>query len=227
MFPIIYTPTEADAIASYSHLFRRSAGLFLSPPHAREGGMEKDFLIACGGRKLDLIVVSDGEQILGIGDQGSGGIWISEAKAAIYTLVAGVDPSKALSVVLDVGTNNSDLREDPLYVVSRIAFFLSFLFSLYPSRLSYNPLAIDSSDQARPQLYLLPQFFFFDPLSLQGWDHDRIRGKEYSEFVDQFVQLVIKYQKQCLLHFEDFGVSNAQTLLERYKNQHTIFNDDM
>lgn len=65
--------------------------------------------------------MSDGEQILGIGDQGSGGIGISSAKAAIYTLAAGVDPSKCLAVCLDVGTNNGGLRKDPLYVVSQRA----------------------------------------------------------------------------------------------------------
>ena len=89
MFPIIYTPTEADAIANYSHLFRRSEGLFLSPP--RMDKMEEDFLNACDNRELELIVVSDAEAILGIGDQGSGGIGISAAKAVIYTLAAGVE----------------------------------------------------------------------------------------------------------------------------------------
>ncbi|GFZ48749.1 NAD-dependent malic enzyme [Saitozyma sp. JCM 24511] len=114
MYPVIYTPTEADAIANYSHLFRRSEGLYLSPPEM--DGMEAEFLDACEGRELDLIVVSDGEAILGIGDQGSGGIGISSAKAVIYTLAAGIDPAKALAVVLDVGTNNEDLLNDELYI---------------------------------------------------------------------------------------------------------------
>jgi malate dehydrogenase (oxaloacetate-decarboxylating) len=117
-------------------------------------------------------VVSDGEQILGIGDQGSGGIGISSAKAAIYTLVAGIDPAESLAVCLDVGTNNEDLRNDPLYLV--------------------RGWQIDV------------RVFAANVLSLQGWNHERVRGERYDEFVDKFVQLVMKHQPQCLLHFEDF-----------------------
>ncbi|OCF77327.1 malate dehydrogenase (oxaloacetate-decarboxylating) [Kwoniella mangroviensis CBS 8886] len=174
MFPIVYTPTEADAISDYSHLFRRSEGLYLSPPEFDK--MEEDFLDACEGRDLDLIVVSDGEAILGIGDQGSGGIGISSAKAVIYTLAAGVDPAKALAVTLDVGTNNEDLLKDDLYI---------------------------------------------------GYREKRLRGDKYDEFVDKFVGLVKKHQPKCLLHFEDFGVTNAQRLLARYRDQHSVFNDDI
>ncbi|KAF8215808.1 hypothetical protein K438DRAFT_1914729 [Mycena galopus ATCC 62051] len=90
LIPIIYTPTEAEAISNYSHLFRRSEGLYLT-------------------KKYDLIVCSDSEAILGIGDQGVG---ISEAKS----IVGGIDPSQSLSVVLDVGTDNKDLLDDHLYV---------------------------------------------------------------------------------------------------------------
>jgi malate dehydrogenase (oxaloacetate-decarboxylating) len=60
-----------------------------------------------------------------------------------------------------------------------------------------------------------------------GWDHDRVRGNEYTSFVDKFANLVVKHQPQCLLHFEDFGVSNAQMLLERYKSKQAVFNDDI
>nr|XP_031860408.1 uncharacterized protein CI109_004018 [Kwoniella shandongensis]KAA5527480.1 hypothetical protein CI109_004018 [Kwoniella shandongensis] len=174
MFPIIYTPTEAEAIADYSHLFRRSEGLYLSPPDVDQ--MEVDFLDACEGRELELIVVSDAEAILGIGDQGSGGIGISSAKAVIYSLVAGIDPAKALAVSLDVGTNNSDLLDDPLYI---------------------------------------------------GYREKRLRGQKYDAFLEKFVGLVKKHQPKCLLHFEDFGVTNAQSLLARYRDQHSIFNDDI
>lgn len=114
LYPIVYTPTEADAIAQYSHLFRRFEGLYLSPPE--EDQIEAMFLDAVEGRELDLIVVSDAEAILGIGDQGSGGIGISSAKAVIYTLAAGIDPARALAVSLDVGTNNEDLLKDDLYL---------------------------------------------------------------------------------------------------------------
>ncbi|KAG8967503.1 NAD-dependent malic enzyme, mitochondrial [Tulasnella sp. 419] len=138
MLPIVYTPT-AEAIANYSHLFRRSEGLFLSYPHADR--IEKDFLDAIHGRDIELIVVSDAEAILGIGDQGVG-----------------------------------NLLHDPLYV---------------------------------------------------GWSHKRLRGTKYDDYVDSFVQLVRKHLPQSLLHFEDFGVENAQRLLEKYRNTHAIFNDDI
>ncbi|OCB86432.1 hypothetical protein A7U60_g6553 [Sanghuangporus baumii] len=174
LMPIIYTPTEADAIAQYSHLFRRSEGLYLTFPNADT--MEEDFLEQVRGRDIDLVVCSDAEAILGIGDQGVGGIGISTAKAVVYTLIGGVDPGKSLPVTLDVGTNNEDLLKDPLYV---------------------------------------------------GWQSRRVRGKEYDEFIDKFVQLVRKYLPHSLLHFEDFGVSNAQRLLSLYRDKHAVFNDDV
>ncbi|KAF8167155.1 hypothetical protein B0H34DRAFT_779044 [Crassisporium funariophilum] len=111
LVPIIYTPTEAEAISNYSHLFRRSEGLFLTFPD--QDRMEEDFLEQTRGRDIDLIVCTDSEAILGIGDQGVG---ISTAKSVIYSLIGGMDPSKSLSVTLDVGTNNEDLLNDPLYV---------------------------------------------------------------------------------------------------------------
>ncbi|KDQ06040.1 hypothetical protein BOTBODRAFT_39842 [Botryobasidium botryosum FD-172 SS1] len=174
LIPVIYTPTEAEAISNYSHLFRRSEGLYLSFPLADR--MEKDYLLQTAGRQIDLIVVSDSEAILGIGDQGVGGIGISTAKAVIYTLVGGMNPSHTLPVVLDVGTNNQELLDDPLYV---------------------------------------------------GWPEKRRRGEEYDQFVDKFVQLVRKHHPHCLLHFEDFGVTNAQRLLAKYRDAHAIFNDDV
>lgn len=174
LMPIIYTPTEADAIANYSHLFRRSEGLYLT--FDNQQSMEEDFLEQIRGRDINLIVCSDAEAILGIGDQGVGGIGISTAKSALYTLLAGIAPTKSLSVVLDVGTNNESLFRDPLYV---------------------------------------------------GWRHERIRGDAYDQFIDKFVQLIRKYLPHSLLHFEDFGVTNAQRLLEIYRDKHAIFNDDV
>ncbi|KAH0591559.1 hypothetical protein H2248_001615 [Termitomyces sp. 'cryptogamus'] len=171
MVPIIYTPTEAEAISEYSHLFRRSEGLYLTLKD--QDSMEEDFLEQTKGRDFDLIVCSDAEAILGIGDQGVG---ISTAKSAIYTLIGGMDPSKSLSVTLDVGTDNADLLNDDLYV---------------------------------------------------GWNHERVRGEEYDQFLDKFVQLVRKYFPGSLLHFEDFGVTNAQKLLQKYRTTHSVFNDDI
>ncbi|KAF2439919.1 malic-domain-containing protein [Karstenula rhodostoma CBS 690.94] len=114
MFSIIYTPTEGDAIANYSGLFRKPEGCYLDIEHMDR--IEDD--IDQFGEKddVDLIVVSDGEQILGIGDQGIGAILISVAKLAIYTLCAGIHPARTLPVVLDCGTNNEDLLNDELYL---------------------------------------------------------------------------------------------------------------
>ncbi|KAF9040271.1 hypothetical protein BDZ89DRAFT_1060700 [Hymenopellis radicata] len=171
LVPIIYTPTEAEAISNYSHLFRRSEGLYLTFPF--EDTMEEDFLEETRGRNIDLIVCSDAEAILGIGDQGVG---ISSAKSVIYTLIGGIDPSRSLSVTLDVGTDNEDLLNDNLYV---------------------------------------------------GWPKNRVRGADYDRFIDKFVQLVRKHFPHSLLHFEDFGVTNAQRILARYRDTHAVFNDDI
>jgi len=114
MFPIIYTPTEGEAIADYSRQFRRPEGCFLSVNEPER--IEEQIDHFGGEEDVDLIVVSDGEQILGIGDQGVGGILISVAKLVIYTLCAGIHPHRTLPVVLDCGTNNEDLQKDELYM---------------------------------------------------------------------------------------------------------------
>lgn len=114
MFPIIYTPTEGDAIQNYSRAFRRSEGCFLNieQPDDIQTALEAGHPTG----DVDVIVCSDGEQILGIGDQGVGGILISVAKLVIYTLCAGIHPERTLPVVLDVGTDNHDKLNDNLYL---------------------------------------------------------------------------------------------------------------
>ncbi|KAF2119563.1 hypothetical protein BDV96DRAFT_486899 [Lophiotrema nucula] len=114
MFSIIYTPTEGDAIQNYSRLFRRPEGCFLNIEDIDR--IEHDLNQWGNPEDIDLVVVSDGEQILGIGDQGIGGILISVAKLVIYTLCAGIHPSRTLPVVLDAGTNNKELLDDDLYL---------------------------------------------------------------------------------------------------------------
>lgn len=106
MFSIIYTPTEGDAIANFSRLFRRPEGCFLNIEDIDRIGENMDQW--GNAEDIDVIVVSDGEQILGIGDQGVGGILISVAKLALYTVCAGINPSRTLPVVLDAGTNVSN-----------------------------------------------------------------------------------------------------------------------
>ena len=111
MMPIIYTPTEGKAIANYSRLFRGAEGVFLTVE--RVDSMEEDLeVVDVGGDEVDVIVVSDGEQILGIGDQGVGGVLIAVAKLVLYTLCAGIHPSRTVPVVLDCGTDNEELLKD-------------------------------------------------------------------------------------------------------------------
>ena len=114
MFPIIYTPTEGDAIADYSRLFRRPEGCFLniSEPDRIEEALDR----YGPAEYIDIIACSDGEQILGIGDQGAGAILISIAKLVLYTLCAGIHPNRVLPVGLDVGTDNQELLTDDLYL---------------------------------------------------------------------------------------------------------------
>jgi len=120
MLPIIYTPTVGDAIQSYSHRYRRSDGLYLSIDNPE--GIEKAFNnLGKPKNGIDLIVVTDSESILGIGDQGIGGINIAIGKLAVYTAAAGIDPNRVLPIVLDVGTNNEALIADPMYIGNKFA----------------------------------------------------------------------------------------------------------
>ncbi|AEO59529.1 hypothetical protein MYCTH_2307908 [Thermothelomyces thermophilus ATCC 42464] len=114
MFSVVYTPTEGDAIQNYSRLFRRPQGLFLNIHDV--GRVRHDLSLWGTADDIDYIVVTDGEEILGIGDQGCGGILISIAKLVLMTLCAGIHPNRVLPVVLDCGTDNEALLNDPLYL---------------------------------------------------------------------------------------------------------------
>ncbi|MGV2942529.1 NAD-dependent malic enzyme [Mesobacillus sp. LC4] len=115
MLPIVYTPTVGEAIEQYSQVYRRPGGLYLSIDD--QEGIETAFKnLGHAKNDIDLIVVTDSESILGIGDQGIGGINISIGKLAVYTAAAGINPSRVLPVVLDVGTNNKALADDPFYI---------------------------------------------------------------------------------------------------------------
>jgi malate dehydrogenase (oxaloacetate-decarboxylating) len=113
MLPIIYTPEVGDICQRYSHIFRRPRGLFFSYPQRQE--MDAIFENR-PYRQVDVIVVTDGERILGLGDQGVGGMGIPVGKLALYTLCGGIDPGKTLPVMLDVGTNNPERLADPHYL---------------------------------------------------------------------------------------------------------------
>ncbi|GKZ46600.1 NAD-dependent malic enzyme, mitochondrial [Aspergillus brasiliensis] len=174
MLSIIYTPTEGDAIQNYSRLFRKPEGCFLN---IRDQDRIEECLSNFGrGEEVDYIVVSDGEEILGIGDQGVGAILISVAKLALTTLCAGIHPSRQLPVVLDCGTDNESLLKDELYL---------------------------------------------------GLRQSRVRGEEYDQFVEKFVETARKRFPRAYIHFEDFGLHNAKRILDKFKSRIPCFNDDI
>jgi malate dehydrogenase (oxaloacetate-decarboxylating) len=173
LLPIVYTPAVGEGCQRFSEIWRKPRGLFLSyPDKARIDQMLSD------SRYDDVrcIVVSDGERILGLGDQGAGGMGIPIGKMALYTALAGIPPEHCLPILLDVGTDNEALLNDPIYI---------------------------------------------------GWQHKRIRGKEYDDFVETFVRAVMRRWPHILLQWEDFAGSNASRLLERYRDQLCTFNDDI
>ncbi|MGW1913451.1 NAD-dependent malic enzyme [Streptomyces sp. NPDC002076] len=175
LLPIVYDPTVGEAIEKYSHEYRRPRGLFLSID--RPDDMEKAFAtLELGPEDVDLIVCSDAEQILGIGDWGVGGIQIAVGKLAVYTAAAGIDPRRVVPVSLDVGTDRTSLQEDPLYLGNR---------------------------------------------------HPRVRGADYDAFIERYLETASSAFPGALLHFEDFGPSNARRILEQYGGRYRIFNDDM
>ncbi len=113
LVPIIYTPTVAEASLHWSRIFRRSRGLYITPRHR---GAIAEVLRARPYGERPIVVVTDNERILGIGDQGAGGMGIPVGKLALYTAAAGIHPDRTIAICLDIGTNNEELLADPLYI---------------------------------------------------------------------------------------------------------------
>ncbi|KAJ9532221.1 hypothetical protein QJQ45_003876 [Haematococcus lacustris] len=174
VLPFIYTPTVGEACERYHTLpDLKVQGLYLT---LEDKGKLLERLRSWPQTDVRVMVVTDGERILGLGDLGAGGMGISEGKITLYTAAAGLDPSQCIPVCLDVGTNNQKLLQDPSY---------------------------------------------------KGLHRKRATGSEYDDFVNEFMQAVSCWQRHIIIQFEDFGNNNAFRLLERYRSQACVFNDDI
>ena len=145
MTPIVYTPVVGSAVERYSHIWRRARGIFLVPPHQDQ--IESILRAVPTREHVEAIVVTDAAAILGIGDQGAGGMAISIGKLALYTACGGIAPEATLPVMLDVGTDNEERLHDPMYLGWRhprlrgqayddfIAAFVTAVTKVYPQAL--------------------------------------------------------------------------------------------
>ena len=173
--PVVYDPVVADSIEQYNEIFLKpqdAAFLSIDEPENIKASLQN----AADGRDIRLIVVTDAEGILGMGDWGVNGVDIAIGKLMVYTAAAGINPAQVLPVSIDAGTNNEELLNNPLYLGNR---------------------------------------------------HRRVTGQKYYEFIDQFVDAATDLFPELLLHWEDFGRGNAATILEKYEDKITTFNDDI
>jgi malate dehydrogenase (oxaloacetate-decarboxylating) len=171
--PIVYTPTVAQACSHWSRIYRRQHGIYITP---RDRGRIAGILGSLRVMDPPVIVVTDNERILGIGDQGAGGMGIPIGKLSLYTAAAGIHPERCIPVSLDVGTNNAGLLDDPLYI---------------------------------------------------GYRAPRLRGDEYDELVDEFVDAVNEVFPGALLQWEDFANTTSFRHLNVHRRRIASFNDDI
>ncbi len=173
LLPIVYTPAVGEGCQRFSEIWRKPRGLFISYAHRK---IIDQMLTHPRYDEIRCIVVSDGERILGLGDQGAGGMGIPIGKMALYTALGGIPPRHCLPILLDVGTDNEELLSNPIYI---------------------------------------------------GWQHHRVRGPEYEDFIEAFVTAVERRWPHILLQWEDFAGENALRLLSRYRDRLCTFNDDI
>jgi len=173
MMPIIYTPTIGEVCLQYGEIFRSPQGLFIT---AKDKGQIENILRNWPHKHVRVIVVTDGERILGLGDLGANGMGIPVGKLSLYTACAGIHPTACLPVTIDTGTENEALRNSTFYVGTRTK---------------------------------------------------RVRGKAYDALLEEFLSAVKKVFPDILIQLEDFATNNAFGLLNRYRNEYCLFNDDI
>ncbi|KAG6524254.1 hypothetical protein ZIOFF_014160 [Zingiber officinale] len=171
--PKVYTPTVGLVCQNYSGLFRKPHGMYFSVAHR---GEMMSMVYNWPADQVDMIVVTDGSRLLGLGDLGVQGIGIAIGKLDLYVATAGINPQRVLPVMIDVGTNNEKLLCDPLYL---------------------------------------------------GLQEHHLDGEDYISVIDEFMEAVFTRWPHVIVQFEDFQSKWAFKLLQRYRNNYRMFNDDV